>query len=832
MILTSTVFAMATGIVGAAVTVLGIMAAPIMVKTGYDGRLSAGAITAGGTLGILIPPSVMLIVMGPVLGVSVADLYASAFGPGFLLAGLYLVYCWAARFINPKLGPPVPKEERVHSAARDREGSGRRRGAAAVPDRGHARLDPRGPRDADRGFGHRRARRADPAAAGYRKLTYAGFKRAVLSADRDFEHGAAARGDLEHLRRGVLAPRHGELDHRCDARPAAAAGRDAGRWCVVLIFLLGWPFEWPAIILVFLPIFYPVMEGAASRALAASLGIPPDIVMVWFGALVAVTLQTAYLSPPVAMSAYYLRQVVREWSLATIYKGMFEFMILQCIAIALVIIFPAIATKFPEHLREEARGVKTEQVDDSANRLEEDPLKAVSRNKQEEEQGDSLEKDELSNREIGRRIADGADSKPGLERPAFFCYNGAWSSISMRRSSAPGPGARAGSRYAGRRHPALGGRQRFPRPARGARSARRARSTHGVFGYTAPPDALARRSSSASQRLYGWRVDPAWIVFLPGVIAGLHLAARKLVRARRATCSCRRRSTSTSSAPPSSRRAATAKFRSCCSGAAGFSIEDFLKKNKCQAFYPVQSAESRRHHVPPRGARGARRADRRHAHRLRRDPLRPRCSTPGKPHVPIASLAPEVSRRTVTLMSPSKTFNFPAAGCAWAIIEDAQLRKAFAARHRRARAALGLGVRLRCHARGLPRTAMPGLRRSSNTCAATATWWRDCYQGLPMAHVEATYLAWIDCSALGIPDAHDFFLQHGVALSPGSQFGDAALRAPELRNQRKCSRKRCEADQERIQAEPHRLSVRCSWGQVRCGISFGISSSSAENSTL
>jgi len=112
-IVTSAVFAMATGIVGAAVTVLGIMAAPIMIKTGYDAKLSAGAITAGGTLGILIPPSVMLIVMGPVLGVSVADLYSAAFGPGFLLAGIYLVYLITRSFLNPKLGPPVPKEERV-----------------------------------------------------------------------------------------------------------------------------------------------------------------------------------------------------------------------------------------------------------------------------------------------------------------------------------------------------------------------------------------------------------------------------------------------------------------------------------------------------------------------------------------------------------------------------------------------------------------------------------------------------------------------------------------------------------------------------------------------
>src|SRR3970282_103057 len=98
-----------------AVTVLGIMASPIMVKAGYDGRLAAGCITAGGTLGILIPPSVMLIVMGPVIGVSVADLYSAALGPGFLLAGLYLASLLTRSFINPKLGPPVPKADRVHS---------------------------------------------------------------------------------------------------------------------------------------------------------------------------------------------------------------------------------------------------------------------------------------------------------------------------------------------------------------------------------------------------------------------------------------------------------------------------------------------------------------------------------------------------------------------------------------------------------------------------------------------------------------------------------------------------------------------------------------------
>src|SRR5688500_10741908 len=111
-ILTATIFAMATGIVGAAVTVLGIMAAPMMLKSGYDARLSAGAIAAGGTLGILVPPSVMLVVMGPVMGVPVNLLYSAAFGPGFLLAGCYIAYTLGRSFINPKLGPAMTMDER------------------------------------------------------------------------------------------------------------------------------------------------------------------------------------------------------------------------------------------------------------------------------------------------------------------------------------------------------------------------------------------------------------------------------------------------------------------------------------------------------------------------------------------------------------------------------------------------------------------------------------------------------------------------------------------------------------------------------------------------
>jgi len=371
-ILTAAIFAMATGIVGAAVTVLGIMASPIMIKTGYDAKLSAGAITAGGTLGILIPPSVMLIVMGPVLGVSVADLYAAAFGPGFLLAAIYLVYLMGRAFINPKLGPPVPKEERIFSMwTMIKEVI-----IGVVPLLGLiaatlgtilAGLATPTEASAIGAFG------ATLLALAYRKLTYAGMKRAVISttATSSMVLLLAVTSNVF----GAVFARLGTANWITETMLSMALPPLLMLIIVLLlIFLLGWPFEWPAIILVFLPIFYPVMEGLKPQ-LAVSLGIPVDLVMVWFGATVAVVLQTAFLSPPVAMSAYYLKQVVKEWSLSTIYKGMFEFMVLQVIAISLIVAFPVIATKLPEVLRAESAAIKVDKVDDSMNKLEaDDPM--------------------------------------------------------------------------------------------------------------------------------------------------------------------------------------------------------------------------------------------------------------------------------------------------------------------------------------------------------------------------------------------------------------------------------------------------------------------------
>jgi tripartite ATP-independent transporter DctM subunit len=334
-ILTATVFAMATGIVGAAVTVLGIMAAPIMMRSGYSPRLSAGAIAAGGTLGILIPPSVMLVVMGPVINVSVAKLYAAAFGPGFLLAGLYIVYTLTRSYLNPKLGPPVPKEERAESLVEVI----REVVVGMVPlalliacTLGTILAGVVTPTEAA-AMG---ASGAIVLAIAYRKFTLQGLKIAVFN---------TMTTSSMVLFLAVASNVFGAIFARLGSASVitkALTGLPVPPFVTLLIvmaviFLLGWPFEWPAIIFVFIPILYPVIEAMKYD-------------MIWFGVLVAMNLQTAYLSPPVAMSAYYLKQVVPQWSLGTIYRGMADFMVLQLIGLVLVMLFPEIALWFPRWL--------------------------------------------------------------------------------------------------------------------------------------------------------------------------------------------------------------------------------------------------------------------------------------------------------------------------------------------------------------------------------------------------------------------------------------------------------------------------------------------------
>lgn len=341
-ILTATIFAMATGIVGAAVTVLGIMAAPMMIKAGYDARLSAGAIAAGGTLGVLIPPSVMLVVMGPTLGVPVNMLYSAAFGPGFLLAALYIIYTMGRSFFNPSLGPPVPVEDRITDigvlvkefivgvvplAALIGFTLGTILMGMATPSEAAA-------------CG---ATGATLLALAYGKLTFKALKNAAMMTM--MTAGMVLFLAVASNVFGAVFTKLGTAQVITQAL-AAIPLPDFGKLIVIMIavFILGWPFEWPAIVLVFLPIVLPVVENL-------QLGLGKLELMVWFGALIAVNLQTAFLSPPVAMSAYYLRNVVPQWSLGMIYKGMGDFMVLQVICLAVVLFFPDIVLWLPRALR-------------------------------------------------------------------------------------------------------------------------------------------------------------------------------------------------------------------------------------------------------------------------------------------------------------------------------------------------------------------------------------------------------------------------------------------------------------------------------------------------
>jgi tripartite ATP-independent transporter DctM subunit len=334
-ILTATVFAMATGIVGAAVTVLGIMAGGTMIRAGYDTRLSAGVITAGGTLGILIPPSVMLIVMGPVMGVSVAKLYAAAFGPGLLLSALYITYAMVRSYLNPALGPPLPLEARASSVTAVL----RELMTGLVPlailisaTLGSILAGLATPTEAAAtgAFG------SILLAVGYRQLTWRRLRDAMIKTLETTSMIVFLA--LTSNMFGAVFARLGTATVVTDALLALQVPSFVMLLVLnVIFFVLGWPFEWPTIVLVFLPILLPIVHV---------MQYDP----VWFATLVAVNLQTTFLSPPVAMAAYYLKAVVPQWELSDIMRGMMAFLVLQVIGLLVVMLYPPIATWLPNRL--------------------------------------------------------------------------------------------------------------------------------------------------------------------------------------------------------------------------------------------------------------------------------------------------------------------------------------------------------------------------------------------------------------------------------------------------------------------------------------------------
>ncbi len=334
-LVTCALFATATGIVGAVVTLMGLLALPAMLKARYDTSFASGIICAGGTLGILIPPSIMLIVYAAASGVSIVRLYAAALLPGLLLVGLYLVYVIGRSIIQPNIAPKPTKDE--------------------VPDVPFLRL-------------------AWMLATSFFPLAFL-----ILAVLGSILFGlatpteAASIGALGGM---VLAIAYGAMTFQRLRESVYLTVRTTAMVCwlfvgsytfssvfsylggehlisefvgglnltplqflllaQLIIFLLGWPLEWSEIIIIFVPIFLPLLP---------QFGIDP----LFFGILVALNLQTSFLTPPMAMSAYYLKGIAPpQVQLTMIFKGVMPFLFMVFISMAMIYIFPELVFHLPQ----------------------------------------------------------------------------------------------------------------------------------------------------------------------------------------------------------------------------------------------------------------------------------------------------------------------------------------------------------------------------------------------------------------------------------------------------------------------------------------------------
>jgi len=335
---TGTVFATATGIVGASVTLLSLLAFPQMQKARYEKTFSAGAIAASGTLGILIPPSVLLILYGFVAGVSVPRLYAGAFLPGFALAGLYFGYIIIRAIFRPQDAPKVPKELReklnfsesvllilrgfVPITALILFVMGAIFLGFATPSEGAA-LGALG------GIG---------LAAGHRRLTFGMLRESVFLTVR-----AAAMVGWLLVGSSIFAAVFARLGGGA-LISTFVTGLDLGPeqffWVAQgLIFLLGWPLEWTEITIIFMPLFLPLLAQFHAKY-PDSIATDPF----FFGIMAALNQQTSFLSPPVAMSAFYMKGVVgKAITLNQIFIGMYPFMAIQVFSMLVLWLIPWLA---------------------------------------------------------------------------------------------------------------------------------------------------------------------------------------------------------------------------------------------------------------------------------------------------------------------------------------------------------------------------------------------------------------------------------------------------------------------------------------------------------
>jgi tripartite ATP-independent transporter DctM subunit len=335
-LITCAMFATATGIVGAVVTLMGLLALPAMLRAGYDVKLSAGVVCAGGCLGILIPPSILLIVYAATAGVSAVKLYAAAFIPGFLLTGFYVLYVVARALINPELCPKLPKEQTdvpVGEVIWALATSFFPLAILIVAVLGAILFGLATPSEAA-GAG---ALASMVLAAAYRALNFEMLRDSVYLTAR-------ATAMVCYLFIGswtfsaVFAVLGGQ--HVVESFFLSLNLSTTGFLVLTqtIIFLLGWPLEWTEIIIIFVPIFLPLLDD---------FHVDP----IFFGILVALNTQTAFNTPPVAMAAFYLKGVAPpQVKLTDIFNGALPFVFMVFLTMALVYVFPQIALWLPDYL--------------------------------------------------------------------------------------------------------------------------------------------------------------------------------------------------------------------------------------------------------------------------------------------------------------------------------------------------------------------------------------------------------------------------------------------------------------------------------------------------
>jgi len=333
-LLTCTVFATATGIVGAVVTLMGMLAFPAMLEAKYDKSYAAGVICAGGCLGILIPPSIMLIVYAAIAEISPLRLYAGAMFPGLMLSTFYMLYVVSRAYFNPSLAPrPDTTHITFAKVAYELLTSFLPLAALIMAVLGAILMGLATPAEAA-GVG---AAGGLLLAAIYRSLSWERLKEAVFLTAKTsamvcwlfvgswtFASVFSYLGGHDIIRDWFLALDIGTVGFLILAQ--------------VTIFLLGWPLEWTEIIIIFVPIFLPMLE---------TFNVDP----LFFGMLVALNLQTSFLTPPMAMAAYYLKGVAGDdIELMEIFKGIMPYLGIVIFSMVLLYQFPAIALWLPDYL--------------------------------------------------------------------------------------------------------------------------------------------------------------------------------------------------------------------------------------------------------------------------------------------------------------------------------------------------------------------------------------------------------------------------------------------------------------------------------------------------